>query len=573
GECRTVSCSPGKIPTQEGDCITAIKTINGLGYKLAMKLRPINSLELTKKDLKISHLAIYKKLRAHTTGQKIRSYNILAYIVADRNKTRDEFEQKMLQMVTSTRNISLDTELGKNFYLKPILLSNSAFTDSIHLRMRKNRPTFYTPSIWSLKEKFIDITYNVCPYIEVNNTNITIDEWETNISFENDGRSYNIQSGPGVTFVNGKVLICVETFKKLTKERVKGLVVFLYYFQVVCISLSVACLILSLLTYFLFTSLRTLPGLNNISLCVSLATAQICLLITADYGVQGHLTSGFCMFNAILLHFTWLASFAWMSACCIRMFLAFNSFNLHRNVGNSDLKRYFRYCLYGYGIPALIVILTMTINVTTTSGASVGYDDTICFLDIRNSVLNVVLSMLVPLCIMVIGNGVLFTMTVFQMVSVAEVQKSASVTERRGVMTYANLSTLTGISCVISAVGVWLENDILQLITCPLMALQGVFIFVSFIFNKRVDSSTYRLKCLQTLVPTDSSTYRLQYLQTLVPTDSSTYSFLHIQTPVPTDSSTNRLQYLQNLANTDSSTYRLYHIQTLAHTDSSTYRL
>ncbi|KAH9519002.1 hypothetical protein Btru_008880 [Bulinus truncatus] len=518
GECKKASCSPGKIITPEGHCVTALNAIRGLGYKLAMTLRPVNDVALTIPDIERCHSEIDNKLRyegneveletlvtmatSSDSHYKIYSYHITAYIVADRNKTRDEFERLMLQMTTSTWEIAAGE---KNLTLKPLSFvheSSFNFSNAANFTILRNKTSFagYS-SIWSLKESFIDMTYSlVCPHVKVNVSKITVVDWEVNISFEYDGRSYSVQSGPDISFVKGRVHICLDRFKMITKESESFLGIILYYFQVVCLSLSVACLILCLVTYFLFTSLRSLPGLNNISLCVSLATAQATLLVTVEYGVRGHLTSGFCLFNAMLLHFSWLASFAWMSACCIHMFLAFTSFNLHKNVGTSDRRRHFRYCLYGYGSPALIVILTLTLNVAMTSGASIGYVDDICFLDSRTSILTVVLSLLVPLCVMVISNGVLFTLTLREMVQVAKIQKSASRTERQGVMTYVKLSTLTGISCVVSAAGVWLDNDILQLITCPLMALQGVFIFFSFIVNKRVGKMYYdllRLHCFR----------------------------------------------------------------------------
>ncbi|KAH9496884.1 hypothetical protein Btru_010079 [Bulinus truncatus] len=486
GECKKASCSPGKTIMPGGNCVTVMKAVRGLGYKLEMTLRPLNDVALTISGILQCHTAIYEKLSSGgnevemksaftvTKSSKrhyhaIDSYKIFAYIVANISLPRDEFEQTMLLIINNTWTITVEdvelygewnnsinrSNLTLNF--KPIFVGNKMkfiFKTVANSRtLRFDNRADRNGHIWSLTSKFIDVTYSlVCP-----------------------------------------PHICEEKFRRITKESESFLGIILYYFQVVCLSVSVACLIVTLVTYFLFTSLRSLPGLNNISLCVSMSTAQTSLLVTVEYGVEGHLTSGICLFNAILLHFSWLASFAWMSACCIHMYLVFTSFNLHNNVGTSDRRRHFWYCLYGYGIPALIVILTFVINVTVTSGASVGYDDDICFLDTHTSVLTVVMSLLVPLCVMVISNGVLFTLTLREMVSAAQVQKSAIVKERRGLVTYVKLSSLTGIFCIISAAAVWLDNDILQLITCPFMALQGVFIFFSFIVNKRVGKMYYDL--------------------------------------------------------------------------------
>uniref|UniRef100_A0A2C9K9D0 G-protein coupled receptors family 2 profile 2 domain-containing protein n=1 Tax=Biomphalaria glabrata TaxID=6526 RepID=A0A2C9K9D0_BIOGL len=337
--------------------------------------------------------------------------------------------------------------------------------------------------------KFIDLTYTLlCPYVAVNISSVKVNMLDIHLSFNYDGRVIEVVGGPNISVVNGELHICLETFKTLIKTNPvqSPADIALYYFQIVCILFSVVCLVMSLVTYFLFSSLRTLPGLNNMCLCLSMLCAQVSLLLTVEFGVKGQLPPKLCMFHAIFLHFSWLASFAWMSGCCIHMFLAFTSYTSPRNVVNSDIRRHIRFFIYGFGVPLLIVAANLGINACLTNGQSIGYDDTICFLDTRMSALTIVLTLLVPLCAMVFSNGVLFTLTLREMLHIAKIRKAATGMERQGVMTYVKLSTLTGVFCIVAAVAVWLENLILQFLTCPLMALQGVFLFFSFIFNKRV---------------------------------------------------------------------------------------
>ncbi|KAK7011881.1 G-protein coupled receptor 64 [Biomphalaria glabrata] len=525
GQCQVANCTAGKIPSKDGQCITALSGIRGLAYKFALTLTPQDKVVMTETEIKDLNTAMYQKLRSVSSriemsyevtmeilvnGSKILLSNtIKAKILANDKKNRDEFETEMIQIVTRSweftlasfkkPNITLNLLLGSEYH-KPDLQNSSLLSDLSTRRYGMTIPEYipyYSDFLeWPDCCDFIDVTYTLlCPYVAVNITNITVNMLDIHLSFNYDGRVIEVVGGPNISVVNGELHICLETFKTLIKTNPvqSPADIALYYFQIVCILFSVVCLVMSLVTYFLFSSLRTLPGLNNMCLCLSMLCAQVSLLLTVEFGVKGQLPPELCMFHAIFLHFSWLASFAWMSGCCIHMFLAFTSYASRRNDVTSDQRRHIRYCVYGFGVPLLIVVANVGVNASLTSGQSVGYDDTICFLDTRTSALTIVLTLLVPLCAMVFSNGVLFTLTLHEMIHVAKIQKEAIGTEGQGVMTYVKLSTLTGVFCIVAAVAVWLDSIVLQFLTCPLMTLQGVFIFFSFIFNKRVGNMYYDL--------------------------------------------------------------------------------
>ncbi|XP_055875259.1 uncharacterized protein LOC106075073 isoform X3 [Biomphalaria glabrata] len=516
GECHAASCTAGKIATEDGKCKTAISGIRGLAYHLALTLMYENDVEMTQSEMTDLFIAIKRKLVSKfsrsqlfanvtiatiANGSKLlHLYRIVGDILADDEKSRDEFETEIVQMVTLSWVLPLAHMNMSNITLKPLILGAEYHTvEFINLSMPSNLTTnqYQKKIIHSgggkrnLPKccKFIDLTYTLlCPYVAVNISSVKVNMLDIHLSFNYDGRVIEVVGGPNISVVNGELHICLETFKTLIKTNPvqSPADIALYYFQIVCILFSVVCLVMSLVTYFLFSSLRTLPGLNNMCLCLSMLCAQVSLLLTVEFGVKGQLPPKLCMFHAIFLHFSWLASFAWMSGCCIHMFLAFTSYTSPRNVVNSDIRRHIRFFIYGFGVPLLIVAANLGINAGLTKGQSIGYDDTICFLDTRMSALTIILTLLVPLCAMVFSNGVLFTLTLREMLHIAKIRKAATGMERQGVMTYVKLSTLTGVFCIVAAVAVWLENLILQFLTCPLMALQGVFLFFSFIFNKRV---------------------------------------------------------------------------------------
>ncbi|GFR84982.1 adhesion G protein-coupled receptor L3 [Elysia marginata] len=348
-------------------------------------------------------------------------------------------------------------------------------------------------NLWRLKHLYIDVTHSLaCPSVPVNISNTSTSmENLPKMSFLFLGETVKIRSTQNIAMVKGQVQLCTSVYKKLTSPvlmRTKQSVLeqVQYYLEVVCVSLSVTCLLFSSFTYCLFPSLRSLPGMSNLSLCLSLAVAQVCLLITARWGVNQRLPQGYCLAHAVLLHYSWLASFAWMSVCCIHMFRVFTAHDNKFSDNRSDKKRYFHYCIYGFGMPALVVIATYAINASVTNGRDSGYNSDICFLDTRQSTWTLALSLLAPLCLVILTNGVMFVLTVKEIVHVSSLQEHRRSRGRQGVLTYVKLSTLTGLLGAIVVIAVQLNNSVVSLLTSPLMALQGVFIFVSFTCNERV---------------------------------------------------------------------------------------
>ncbi|KAK7011885.1 G-protein coupled receptor 64 [Biomphalaria glabrata] len=526
GDCLAASCTPGKIPSKEGRCTTALSDIRGLAYKLTLTLMPQDKVVMTESDIAELNTAMYEQLLSVSSRMNMYyevtivtlasgsdilvSNTIVAKILASDKETRDEFETKLIQTLTrfskstsasgKMSNMTLNFMLGTEHHTKEF--RNSLLLSELSpRRYTKSMPEYIRYEVshqrpWPDCCDFIDVTYTLlCPYVAVNISSVKVNLLDIHLSFNYDGRVIEVVGGPNVSVVNGKLHICLKTFKMLIKRHKvqSSATVALYYFQIVGISLSVVCLVMSVVTYFLFSSLRTLPGLNNMCLCLSMLSAQVSLLFTVEFGLKGQLPPELCMFHAIFLHFSWLASFAWMSGCCIHMFLAFTSYTSRRNDVTSDLRGHIRYCVYGFGVPLLIVVANICLNAALTSGQSIGYDDTICFLDTRTSALTIVLTLLVPLCATVFSNGVLFTLTLREMLQIAKIQKAETGFGGQGVMTYVKLSTLTGIFCIVAAVAVWLDNIVLQFLTCPLMTLQGAFIFFSFKFNRRIGKMYYDL--------------------------------------------------------------------------------
>ncbi|GFN80478.1 adhesion g protein-coupled receptor l3 [Plakobranchus ocellatus] len=590
GECQPALCTAGKLPDENGECLSAIEQIRGLGYKLFIVFYPEKPQRVTAEDVeavadriseRISEISLECNVNTNITvfynttlsEGELQKITVTAYFVGNDSVGRDVYEGDLLELFSEVWNLENTGESFINLTIKPAMLGDEfrffnqkqmENVDAIEELESENGlnsephgpneedvydygysdlndpfqiPLFTTPpprrtspflpihstlaptsttksngelkrskvlyihryttridrvALWALKDKFIDVTHSLlCPHVSINTSNTTLNGNFPKFSFLFMGEIVSIPNMKQVSLLDGDVYLCTALYRKLTApllmrtsqstiEKVR------YYLEMICVALSVICLLLSALTYCLFPTLRSLPGLNNLSLCLSLAVAQICLLVTAQWGVNEHMSKRYCLIHAILLHYSWLAAFAWMSVCCIHMFRVFTAHDNKFTDNRSDKKRFLHYCVYGFGIPALIVIATISINSSTTSGDSIGYNTNNCFLDTRRSIWTIVLSLLTPLCLIILTNSIMFVLTIKEIIHVTNLQEHRRSRERQGVLTYVKLSTLTGILGAVVVIAVQLDIAVLTLLTSPLMALQGVFIFVSFTCNARV---------------------------------------------------------------------------------------
>ena len=146
---------------------------------------------------------------------------------------------------------------------------------------------------------------------------------------------------------------------------------------VTCISLSLICLVLTLITYFLFRTLRTLPGKNNICLIFTLLAAQTTIIILPH--IQGKAVV--CVILGLFSHFAWLSYFACLTICSFHMFRVFTGKMKSHNDTNASVNiTVAKYCLFSFGVPACIALLVVCIRLASSSGTDLGYSSHRCFI-------------------------------------------------------------------------------------------------------------------------------------------------------------------------------------------------
>ncbi|XP_028399592.1 uncharacterized protein LOC114522998 [Dendronephthya gigantea] len=174
----------------------------------------------------------------------------------------------------------------------------------------------------------------------------------------------------------GNVTVCgnlTVTYLKTTMERLGKLYSKAEYFiTIVGLSLSILALLIVIVTYLLFSELRSkLPGKIVINLAAALMMAQLVFLVDMFSDIKG---KG-CVAIAVFLQFLYLAAFCWMNVMAFDVSRTFAG-KSHRSPSGSRNKVFVLSLIYAWGLPLVITGLTLIVH---HSGAmDVSYGKTKC---------------------------------------------------------------------------------------------------------------------------------------------------------------------------------------------------
>ena len=148
----------------------------------------------------------------------------------------------------------------------------------------------------------------------------------------------------------------------------------------VCCSFSMTGSTFLLVTYSLFKDLRTLPSLLLMSLSSAFLVGDLSLLLGSS--VLMFQLKAPCIVAAIFLHYFLLARFCWTNMISFEMMRTFTAAIKLMSVLSSRSKRtpFAIYSLIGWGIPLLIILISVTINFTSDGLVGYGYGLDICWI-------------------------------------------------------------------------------------------------------------------------------------------------------------------------------------------------
>ncbi|XP_068755917.1 adhesion G-protein coupled receptor D1-like [Montipora capricornis] len=299
--------------------------------------------------------------------------------------------------------------------------------------------------------------------------------------------------------IRGNILLVCVNFSRnvtvVTVERTTG-----YLTKTVATSLqivtfagcitSMASLLFMLAKYTLFSELRNLPGRIIFNLSLSLLLYQGVFL--AAMKTSSHEQ---CQVIAILLHYFVLCSFTWMNAMAFDVHKAFTSSDggLGSNRQGNHNKRLVEYCLYGWGVPAILVSFFVIIDQILIKGF-IGYGEgkAYCYISKPKAVLYFVVA---PIALIMLFNAFALVHTVLHIVKTRK--RTPKGTNQRNSTEVAlicvKMASVTGVTWIL---GIAANVQALSFLWYPyvvLNSLQGLFIFLSFAASRR-SLELYRAK-------------------------------------------------------------------------------
>jgi hypothetical protein len=244
------------------------------------------------------------------------------------------------------------------------------------------------------------------------------------------------------------------------------------------LAISIAGALISLVTFVIFSEIRTYPIKLICYLCVCIIIGYSCFIASDKSPVPEN--KGGCIFIAIMVHFFFVANWCW--TFCI----AFNFYQMivRRNRESQLLEKW--YHLFAWGLSSILVIIT---GATESYGAvGAGSNDPQCWI---TSDLFRFLCFFIPGLIIISSNGILFFFIGREIhETLAGAPKSDQRDRKKEFRVYISIYISIGLSWVFGYLMFLVPNayvitifDILFTIFTP---LQGFFIWLFYCVNKKV---------------------------------------------------------------------------------------
>lgn len=270
--------------------------------------------------------------------------------------------------------------------------------------------------------------------------------------------------------LDGKPVICISPSYDSSGTNMALVVI-----SFVGIGLSVVCLLLVLITYSLFKELRTVPGVNLMNLSLSLLFAHSLFMATGATQIPIICTS-----VAVLLHYFYLSSFAWMSIIASDTYRTFSrTCYTRQNTGKLKV----RFLALGW-LPSLVFVV-ICFSLDQSGLVAIGYGGSDhCW--INNPKSNTFV-FVIPVAFSVLFNAMFFFLTIISIRKIKQqTQNVGNVpNSRKNMVLFVKLAVLMGFTWIFGYLNI-LVSDYFDYPFVIFTSLEGVYIAFGFVFTPRV---------------------------------------------------------------------------------------
>ncbi|CAC5413171.1 unnamed protein product [Mytilus coruscus] len=461
-KCRTTGCFISKKFHQKR-CVDD-SSFNISGYTLPLKLEQVNKSEfiidkvIANMNLQCNWNITYSTPFCLNDVENKNDSIFFLLIEAVNQLNRTHFEHELLEFISGDY---------MSQYINTINLNDKKIiADVIYNR---NQSILCIPSLYPLLSKILMCRHVVFKLNEYSNVDFIV---RVN-GFVNEFQLYDYHID-----TNNDLWLCLEDFNSLEKPNDYTNVIYFVIF-IICSVVSSLSLLMTLTTYCLFPKLRTVPGKNIMSLSVSLLLHHITFILF----MTTHETGTFCMILAISMHYFLLSSFGCLFVCAWHMFKIFGTGSIALTIEASRNKNSIRwYITFSYLYGLMLIVTNIIIYATITDGESIGYGDRHCFISFREMIFA---TLITPLVILSGADIILFVITVYRLKNRPRIMTDDT-EKRKDVWIFLRLFAATGCSWILLLINAFVENSILALIISCINSLQGLYIFIAYICNKRI---------------------------------------------------------------------------------------
>uniref|UniRef100_A0A2K6V7H0 Adhesion G protein-coupled receptor G2 n=1 Tax=Saimiri boliviensis boliviensis TaxID=39432 RepID=A0A2K6V7H0_SAIBB len=246
--------------------------------------------------------------------------------------------------------------------------------------------------------------------------------------------------------------------------------------------LSSIFLSVTLVTYIAFEKIRRdYPSKILIQLCAALLLLNLAFLL--DSWIALYKMRGLCISVAVFLHYFLLVSFTWMGLEAFHMYLALVK------VFNTYIRKYIlKFCIVGWGVPAMVVTIILTISPDNYGLGSYGKfpngsPDDFCWIN-SNAVFYI--TVVGYFCVIFLLNVSMFIVVLVQLCRIKKkkqlgAQRKTSIQDLRSI---AGLTFLLGITWGFAFFAWGPVNVTFMYLFAIFNTLQGFFIFIFYCVAK-----------------------------------------------------------------------------------------
>ncbi|XP_067129930.1 probable G-protein coupled receptor Mth-like 3 [Centruroides vittatus] len=266
---------------------------------------------------------------------------------------------------------------------------------------------------------------------------------------------------------NESILICAqnESIKKFSEGQT--------YLTIICLSMSISCLILKILLFITHVEQHKLSTVLMFYLSLSLFFAQLLFLIG-----EAELYKPLCIIIAVSTHYFFLVTIFCSNVLAFDIWKTFTNLNRTPNYKFKYLPYYSLYC---WGIPSIIVLSAAITEWAFRGKFSPKYGQYVCWISNRFALL---IFFAIPSGIILLANVVLFIVTAFSIVKASKSTKVAreNAQDKRNFrfLLYIKLALIMGLSWIFGFISAYSNSNVLWYLFIILNGLQGAFILAAF---------------------------------------------------------------------------------------------